>query len=71
MKEKLCPICSKIIRSDAEVHKYCTLCGMGIPEYLSVPNHIDKDGKILWFCCSRCRSIFETEIFKKNNINRI
>ncbi|MFW9948589.1 MAG: hypothetical protein ACFFKA_00515 [Candidatus Thorarchaeota archaeon] len=70
MKEKFCPICSKIIRSDADIHKYCALCGMGIPEYFSTPNYKDKEGKSMWFCCSRCLTIYETEIFKENNIKR-
>ncbi len=73
MKEKLCPICSQIIRSDADVHEYCTLCGMGIPVHLSAPTYKTMDGKILYFCCYRCLSIYETEIVKKtipDNFNK-
>ncbi len=70
LKEKLCPICSKTIRSDADVHEYCTLWGMGIPVHLSAPTYKDKDEKMLYFCCSRCLSIYETEIVKENNSNQ-
>lgn len=70
MKEKLCPICSKIIRSDADIHEYCTLCGMDISEYSSVPNYKNKDGNILYFCCARCLLIYETEIVRDDYANQ-
>lgn len=66
MKEKLCPICSKIIRSDANVHDYCALCGMGIPVDLSTPTYKNKNGKVLYFCCDMCFSIYKTEIVSGN-----
>ncbi|MFX1593944.1 MAG: hypothetical protein ACFFCL_14730 [Promethearchaeota archaeon] len=71
MKEKLCPICSKIVRSDAELHDYCKLCGMGISVNLTTPRLKDKEGNVLYFCCNRCLSIYRTEIIKENNINRL
>ncbi|MFX1232928.1 MAG: hypothetical protein ACFFBY_00105 [Promethearchaeota archaeon] len=70
MKEKLCPICRKVIRSDADIHESCTLCGMGIPAYLSAPRYRDKYGKISYFCCYRCLSIYETKIAKLVNSNQ-
>jgi len=71
LREKLCPICSKRVRSDADVHKYCMLCGMGIPDYLSSVSYKEKEGKIIYFCCSRCYSIYEKEFINQNKVKRI
>ncbi|MFW9897105.1 MAG: hypothetical protein ACFFD7_14970 [Candidatus Thorarchaeota archaeon] len=65
MKEKICPICSKIVRSDANIIEFCTLCGMGIPEHLLAPIFEDDNGNIFYFCCSRCLSIYKTDIIRK------
>lgn len=62
MEEKSCPICKKHIRSDAEVHEYCVLCGMGITDIQNAPLFEKSDSKILYFCCNRCLTIYESEI---------
>jgi len=64
VKEKECPICSKKIRSDAAIHEFCKLCGMGIPEPKDVPKIQTKDGKYDYFCCDRCCSIYKKNIDK-------
>ena len=54
MKEKLCPICSKPVRSDASAKRYCKLCGMFIdnaePQFIYVT---EKDAE-LHFCYEEC-----------------
>jgi len=54
MKEKLCPICSKPVRSDGLAERYCKLCGMFIdnaePQFIYVT---EKDVE-LHFCCEEC-----------------
>ena len=64
IEEKKCPICSKTIRSDATIHEYCKLCGMGIPEPSEVPKLQTEEGT-LYFCCDRCYSIYNEKIPKK------
>jgi YHS domain-containing protein len=61
-KEKKCPICEKTIRSDADIHEFCKLCGMGIPDSASVPKIQTKNGKYDYFCCERCCSIYRKNI---------
>jgi len=63
-EEKKCPICGESIRSDAVIHEYCKLCGMGIPEP-SVSPKLQTKGRIEYFCCDRCLSIYEKRIPKK------
>ena len=63
-EEKKCPICSKAIRSDANIHEYCKLCGMGIPEPSEVPKLQTEEGMV-YFCCDRCYSIYKEKIPKK------
>ncbi|MHA2431448.1 MAG: hypothetical protein ACXACC_10535 [Promethearchaeota archaeon] len=58
-EEKKCPICDMVIRSDATIHKYCKLCGMGILNPSKVPKHLAKDGKTDYFCCDKCLSIYK------------
>ena len=62
LMEKLCPICMKIVRSDAKINTYCELCGMGIPVSLSIAKISSRSEEILYFCCIKCLSIYETEI---------
>ncbi|UCF12995.1 MAG: hypothetical protein JSW06_01745 [Thermoplasmatales archaeon] len=59
--EKKCPICNKDIRSDANIHEYCKLCGMGIPEPSVVPKLQTKD-RIEYFCCDWCFSVYKKNI---------
>ncbi len=58
MKEKMCPICGKPVRSDALAKKSCKLCGMLIDD--SKPQYIYRtnSGKSLYFCCERCRKSY-------------
>ncbi len=54
MKEKMCPICLKPVRSDASAERYCKLCGMFIdntePQFIYV---VENDVE-LHFCCEGC-----------------
>ncbi len=54
MKEKLCPLCSKPVRSDASAKKYCKLCGMFIdnsePQFI----YVTEEDVELCFCCEEC-----------------
>lgn len=60
--EKICPICKKEIRSDANIHDFCALCGMGISsESTQTPNYKSQHGKIR-FCCYKCYSIYKKHI---------
>ncbi len=55
MKEKMCPICGKPVRSDALAKKSCKLCGMLIDD--SKPHYIystNSGKKNLYFCCEIC-----------------
>lgn len=62
--DKNCPICSKEIRSDAAIHEYCKLCGMGIPEVRNVPQINVDDEKTYFFCCDRCLLIYKNNVVK-------
>lgn len=64
LDEQKCPICSKKIRSDAAIHEYCKLCGMGIPDPEEAPKLQTDDGKMVYFCCDRCFSIYKKNIDK-------
>jgi hypothetical protein len=57
MKEKKCPICGEVIRSDANVQEFCDLCGMGIPNPEFAPRMETMGGKWLYFCCNSCFKI--------------
>ena len=61
IEEKKCPICSKTIRSDATIHEYCKLCGMGIPEFSEAPKLQTKD-ETEYFCCDKCLKIYKEKI---------
>ncbi len=53
MREKRCPLCGNIVRSDASLRLACALCGMGIP----VEAHrivIDLNHERLSFCSIDC-----------------
>ena len=64
IEEKKCPICHENIRSDANIHEFCKLCGMGIPDNSEVPKLQTEDGTV-YFCCDRCCSIYKEKIPKK------
>ncbi len=64
VEEKKCPICEKNIRSDANIHEYCKLCGMGVPEPSDTPKLEIKEGTV-YFCCDKCLAIYEKKIPKK------
>ncbi len=68
MNEKNCPICGKSIKSDADIHLFCSLCGMGIPNELSHLVYKNIKGKLLHFCCNHCLSIYKEEIDKNITI---
>lgn len=61
VEEKKCPICNENIRSDANIHKYCKLCGMGIPEPPVAPKLQTKD-RIEYFCCDKCLKIYKAKV---------
>ena len=62
MKDKDCPICGKTVRSDAKIHEFCKLCGMGIPGLEFAPKYKNKNGDIYYFCCDICLGIYYNEI---------
>jgi hypothetical protein len=64
--DKKCPICGEIVRSDANVHKFCQLCGMGISDPDFAPKYETINKEILYFCCDYCLGIYKTEIDKKD-----
>jgi hypothetical protein len=61
VEEKKCPICNENIRSDAKVHEFCKLCGMGIPEPSKTPK-IQKGDLIEYFCCDICLKTYKEKI---------
>lgn len=63
-KEMKCPICDKTIRSDAAIHEYCKLCGIGIVEPSEAPKIQTEEGTA-YFCCNKCCSLYKKEIVKK------
>jgi endogenous inhibitor of DNA gyrase (YacG/DUF329 family) len=60
--DKKCPICGEIVRSDANVHEFCKLCGMGISDLEFAPKIKTTDGEFLYFCCDYCLGIYKIEI---------
>ncbi len=56
--EKTCPICNKVVRSDALVRIYCALCGMGIAELDRTVQYETLQGVKLNFCCDKCQEIY-------------
>lgn len=61
--EKKCPICDELIRSDATLHDYCKLCGMGISEPFKAPK-LQTDKGLALFCCLKCYNIYMEKIHK-------
>ena len=70
MEEKNCPICDRAVRSDATVSEFCKLCGMGIPEPNSTGIYFDAHGKVDYFCCDRCSSIYIEKIVENEKGKR-
>jgi hypothetical protein len=60
--EKKCSICGEIVRSDATVHEFCKLCGMGISDPELAPKIKTANGEVLYFCCDYCVGIYKIEI---------
>ena len=58
IEEKVCPFCSKPVRSDATAPAFCGLCGMGIDHTDTAPSIMGEDGEKLYFCCRWCLSIY-------------
>jgi hypothetical protein len=54
MKEKLCPICTKPVRSDASAKRYCKLCGMFIDDTEHQFIYVAEKDVELHFCCEEC-----------------
>jgi hypothetical protein len=57
-----CPICGEVIRSDANVHEFCKLCGMGIPNPEYAPRFETMGGKWIYFCCMNCFKIYTNKM---------
>jgi YHS domain-containing protein len=62
MYEKKCPICSKVIRSNAEERYFCAVCGMGIPTISETKFIIVTSKGAKYFCCKRCLRIFKEKV---------
>jgi predicted nucleic acid-binding Zn ribbon protein len=71
MEEKNCPICGENIRSDAKVHEFCKLCGMGIPDPELAPRYKPPGGDMQYFCCKNCLKIYKNQIDKKQNLIKL
>ena len=61
VEEKKCPICDENIRSDANVHEFCKLCGMGIPEPSEAPK-IQMEDRVDYFCCDICLKLYMEKV---------
>jgi hypothetical protein len=58
MKEKVCPICSKPIRSDALIKEYCKLCGMLIDDAKLQFIYDTPTSDSFYFCCEKCLKMY-------------
>ena len=67
-EEKKCPICNESIRSDAAIHDYCKLCGMGISEPFEAPK-LQTDKGLAIFCCVKCYQIYVEKVHNKSRFS--
>jgi hypothetical protein len=71
MTEKLCPFCSKPVRSDASAKHYCTLCGMFIDDTETQYIFDANSENSLYFCCEQCMNLYITTICQDKIANTI
>ncbi len=64
-KEKKCPICDKVLRSDASIKISCALCGMGVPDLEQSFRYETLGGVMLYFCCDKCEKIYVENVLSK------
>ncbi len=69
MKEKLCPICTKPVRSDASAKKYCKLCGMFIADAGPHFTYFTEKDIEFHFCCEECMKKY-VETFNSVKLKR-
>jgi len=50
--EARCPFCRAPIRSDASLHVFCKMCGMGVP--MESAHLVHSGSETLPFCSRRC-----------------
>jgi hypothetical protein len=58
MKEKVCPLCSKPVRSDALARMHCKLCGMFIDDTELLFIYDAPTGDSFHFCCEKCMKMY-------------
>jgi YHS domain-containing protein len=68
MEEKGCPICGEAIRSEANEHIFCKLCGMGVQNPEFAPRYQTMGGEVFYFCCDRCLKIYKNDIELKKEM---
>jgi hypothetical protein len=61
--EVACPFCQEPLWSDASVHEFCAMCGMGIERPETCPTIFSRRGEVLYFCCDVCLMIFKRDVF--------
>lgn len=71
MNEKLCPFCSKPVRSDALAKLSCKLCGMHIDDTEHQFIYDTEMGDSFYFCCERCRKIYISTFYQGQIENTI
>jgi len=74
MIEKICPLCSKPVRSDALTREYCKLCGMIINYTEPLRVYTTKEEINHYFCCRKCMNTYLTNLFGeeiKNNTTTV
>jgi YHS domain-containing protein len=71
MNEKLCPFCSKPVRSDALATLSCKLCGMFINDTETQYIYDTRTGNSLYFCCVKCRKTYLSTLSQEQIENTI
>jgi hypothetical protein len=71
MKEKVCPFCSKPVRSDALAKHSCKLCGMFIYDTEIQYIYDTSSGNSLYFCCEKCRKTYVSTFCQEKIENMI
>jgi YHS domain-containing protein len=71
MKEKVCPLCSKPVRSDALAKKHCKLCGMFLDDSELQFIYDNPKGDSFFFCCEKCMKMYITTNCKEKIENMI
>jgi YHS domain-containing protein len=71
MKEKVCPLCSKPVRSDALIKEYCKLCGMIVDDSELQFIYDAPTGDSFYFCCEKCMKTYINTYCKEKMENMV